>query len=547
MSGTVELDPDGSNLLIRFAYREDLVALVKSLPERRWDPKGKVWRVPVALVERVYTTFSRHLFEFAPEVSSALAGTLGRPAADPAGGRAAAPAAATTTAPATAAAGDDPPPALSVSVLNTKIRDGLRQQFPTAFWVVGEVIDFDKSAGREHRFFQLAEKARGQPRAVAVVEVALFAATAARLLPRLAAGDDPFTLRDGIEIRVLVKVDLYVASGRYQVVVQDIDPSFTLGKLALSREQILRQLRDQGLHDRNRSLGFPVPALRIGVLASPDSDGWNDFVRHLQESGGGFDVTLVPTKVQGIELKPMLLRGLAWFRDHAAEFDVLCIVRGGGSRTDLAWFDDRDLAWAVATHPLKVVVGIGHQRDQSVLDAIAHSEKTPTAVAELLVRAAQSARDDLAERTARLQQAVRAWLADQRDRLATLARTVSTAVARDLHGRRQQLAGAARGLAAATALRLQHERAALRAAGVRARHGAERRLERATARLDQQTTRQRLLDPARVLGRGYALLRDASGRVRPSARGLARDEVLHVHLRDGRATTRVLDVTTDTP
>ena len=404
MTGTVELDPDGTSLLIRFPYREDLVAIVKELPGRRWDPKGKVWRVPAAQVERVFTILSRHLFEFAPEIPSLLAGTLGTPSAatDAASPTRAQQARLPLPQPAT---DTDATPALSISALNTRVRDGLRQSFPEAIWVVGEIVDFDKSAGREHRFFQLVEKSPRQPRAVAAVEVALFGRTAEWLLPRLAVGETPLTLRDGIEIRALVKVDLYPASGRFQVVIQDIDPSFTLGKLALTREQILRELLAAGLATRNRALPLPVPALRIGVLTSPESDGWNDFLRHLQEARLGFDVTLVPIKVQGAELKPSLLRGLAWFADRATDFDVLCIVRGGGSRTDLAWFDDIDIARAVAQHPLKVVVGIGHQRDQSVLDAIAHSEKTPTAVAELLVRGIEEARADTRERAARLLQA----------------------------------------------------------------------------------------------------------------------------------------------
>ncbi|MEO6595373.1 MAG: exodeoxyribonuclease VII large subunit, partial [Planctomycetota bacterium] len=366
MTGSVELDQDGATLLIRFPYREDLVATVKELPGRRWDPKGKLWRVPATHVEQVYAALSRHLFDFAPEIPSLLAGTLGvKPAAEakptrPASQQGSLP------LPIPSAADGEQAPAMSISSLNARVRDGLRQQFPDACWVVGEIVDFDKSAGRPHRFFQLVEKARGESRALAAVEVSLFGNTAERLLPRLASGDAPLTLRDGIEIRALVKLDLYVATGRFQIIIQDIDPSFTLGKLALTREQILRELLQKGLADRNRSLGFPVPALRIGVLASPDSDGWNDFLRHLEDSGVGFEVTLLPIKVQGAELKPSLLAGLAWFAQNAVDFDVLCIVRGGGSRTDLAWFDDRDVAFAVAKHPLKIVVGIGHQRDQSV-------------------------------------------------------------------------------------------------------------------------------------------------------------------------------------
>jgi exodeoxyribonuclease VII large subunit len=553
MSGSVELDQDGTSLLIRFPYREDLVALVKDLPGRRWDPRQKVWRVPAANVEQVYLVLSRHLFDFAPEIPSLLAGTLGTPAAAPAKApRPAEPGQRKLPLPGHEPAegsndATETPPALSIAQLNTLVRDGLRRQFAEAFWVVGEVVDYDKSAGRQHRFFQLAEKANDQPRALAVVEVAMFANTAERLQQKFGSGDDAFTLRDGIEVRVLVKVDFYVASGRFQIIVQDIDPSFTLGKLALTREQILRELAQKGLATRNRGLGLAVPALRLGVLSSPDSDGWNDFLRQLQESQFGFEVTLVPIKVQGQELKPSLLAGLSWFARQAADFDVLCIVRGGGSRTDLAWFDDRDVAFAVAQHPLKILVGIGHQRDQSVLDAIAHSEKTPTAVAAFLVSLAEDARAEVEERARRLHDAVSSHLAQQRERLAELARDVVRATEHHLQRQHRSLAHAGRGLQAATMLRLSRDKGALQAAAARIRFGVQRQFERATARLDQRTTRQRLLDPARVLGRGYALVRSPDGRVLPSATRLHKDQTVVVQFRDGRATTRVTDITTESP
>lgn len=540
MTGTVELDQDGVHLLIRFPYREDLVAVVKDLPGRRWDPKGKVWRVPATHVEQVFAAFSRHLFDFAPEIPSLLAGTLraappppakgGRPAAPPSG----APAPATPDA-----AGGEAAPALTISALNTRVRDGLRREFPDAFWVVGEIVDFDKGAGRQHRFFQLVEKARGEARPMAAVEVALFAATAERLLARLAANDPPLALRDGIEVRVLVRVDLYPATGRFQIVVQDIDPSFTLGKLALTKEQILRELLQQGLAERNRRLGFPVPALRIGVLTSPDADGWNDFLRHVEEAGVGFDITLFPIKVQGIDLRPTLLAGLAWFAAHSPQFDVLCIVRGGGSRTDLAWFDDREVAFAVARHPLKIVVGIGHQRDQSVLDAIAHSEKTPTAVAELLVRGVEDARADVRENARRLLAAMTANLAHHGDGLADLAASLQRATNHRLARAHAALAAAGRDLDGAIRARLRHEQAGLQRAAARAAHGCERRLDREAANLDRHATRVRLLDPRRVLARGYAIVRDGEGRVLPSAAKVETNQTLRVQWRDGHADTRV--------
>lgn len=539
MTGTVELDPNGTHLLIRFQYREDLVAMVKELPGRRWDPRNKVWRVPAQHVEAVYAACSRHLFEFAAEVPSLLAGTLQLPAAAPPKERA-------TGDPGSAEA-VAAPETLSISQLNERVRDGLRERFRDAFWISGEVVDFDKSAGREHRFFQLVERARGLARPRAAVEVALFAATADRLLPALQQQDPPLTLRDGLEIRVLVRVDLYVATGRFQVVVQDIDPSFTLGKLALTREQIVRELIELGLADRNRSLGMPVPALRIGVLSSPDADGWNDFLRHLQESRCGFELTLFPIKVQGPELKPTLLRGLAWFAEHADAFDVLCIVRGGGSRSDLAWFDDRELAIAVARHPLKVVVGIGHQRDQSVLDMIAQSEKTPTAVAEFLVRGVEAVRGDVRQSGERLQAAVAGLLADARRSLSRTGRDIAQGSARRLAEARSWLRGAGRELAARTAARLTRETGELRHASARLRHGATRSCERAAAALLHADTRRRLLDPRRVLERGYVVVRTEDGRIAPSVERLAPASRVRVQFRDGHADAHVERVHRESP
>jgi exodeoxyribonuclease VII large subunit len=568
MTGSVELDRDGASLLIRFPYREDLVAEVKALPARRWDPKAKTWRVPRAHAEAVYTTFARHLFEFAPEVMSLVAGTLGEHASPD--GPAPGPRQATLPAAGERDRTADPAPppaaadALTISALNARVRTALHDQFPEPVWVVGEIVDFDKQAGRKHLFFSLVEKARGEPRPRAVVEVALFERTAQRLLPRLAAGTDPLTLRDGIEIRALVRIDLYVPSGRFQAVIEDIDPNFTLGRLALSREQVLRELRDQGLAERNRSLGLPIPPLRVGVLTSPDSDGWSDFLRHLQEARVGLQITLLPVKVQGVELKPGMLAGLAWFARHAGEFDAVCILRGGGSRTDLAWFDDRELAWAVARHPLKILVGIGHQRDQSVLDVIAHSEKTPTAVAAFLARCIEDARAAVGGAAARLDASVRELLDTARSALVDVLRDLQRATGSRLEGERTRLAATAhaldrlslallrdrrrtieqlaRGCHANALLRLQRSASVIQASALRARQAPTLCLERAAHRLDQQAARLRLLDPRGVLRRGFALVRSERGDVLPEAARIQCSQTVVVRFRDGSVRARAESV-----
>ena len=552
MTGTIELDRDGHHLLISFPYREDLVEQVRMLPGRRWDRASKRWRVPAAHAETVVGTFLPHGFEIAPEVSSILAGTT-----------AIQPKETKPRAAARRAAPDEGAP-LTISALNERVRDALLGAFPGRVQVVGEVVEFDKNQDRKHIFFALAEKAPGGRKVKATVEVALFERTAARILPALAAKG--LVVQDGIEILIEARVDFYPASGRFQLIVEDIKPEFTLGKLALSREQILEELRQRDLIARNRGLPMPVPCLRVGVLTSPDADGWNDLREELARSGIGFEVGLFPIRVQGPELKPTVLEGLTWFADHAADWDVLCIVRGGGSRTDLAWFDDREIALAVAQHPLKIVCGIGHERDRTVLDEITHSEKTPTAVGGLLIGLTHAAREQLRGRSRHLAQLARDLVQAEHRRLARRGHELGRAVlgrlaseqqrwrhaaprlarcaAAALETHRRRLAGAEQRLRTATRVPLRRELERLGSAVSRLVRGSRSRLKSESARIGHWTTRQRLLDPTRVLERGFALVRESGGAIVTSALALTPGDRAIVILRDGRVATRVENIET---
>src|SRR5690606_7532347 len=290
MAARIELSGHGRELLIRFDYDKQLVEAVRQLPDRRFDPRARLWMVPAKHVDIVVGALLPRGFTLAPEVrqltrvAEAFLPFVGGSEPPPAESRVNVPCA---------------PTALTVGGLNLRVRDALRGAFPDLVWVVGEVLDFDKSAGRRHRFFSLVEKVPGEARVHAQVEAALFESKAEELAHKLAAAEPPLALRDGLEIRVLGRVDLYPQSGRFQLVIEDIDPAHTLGKLLLSRDQVLRELRAAGLAERNASLPLPRPALRIAVLASETSDGWHDFTRHLAAAPFAFEVTLFPVRVQG--------------------------------------------------------------------------------------------------------------------------------------------------------------------------------------------------------------------------------------------------------
>lgn len=518
MTGSIDLTPDGHHLLIRFPYRADLVQEVRAIPGRTWDPAARIWRVPAREVEHVVRTFARHGFELSAEVSELL------------------------DEPPREAAPDPSPRAWTVSMLNERVRGALLRAFPEPVWVVGEVLDYDKCKGRTHAFFQLVEKARDEPRPRASVSVALFESAARRIKARLSQAERPLELRDGLEIRVLVRVELYAPGGRYQVVVEDLDPEFTLGKMALTREAILAELRARGLYRRNLSLPLPAPPLSVGVLTSLESDGWNDFLQQLRGSGFGFSVTCHPARVQGKELVPTMLAGLRWFAARADRFDVLCILRGGGSRTDLSWFDDKELAFAVARCPIKIVCGIGHHRDRSILDEIAHSEKTPTAAGALLVEAARQSLQELEDRRRRVADLVRRRLTHEHAGLVAAGERLRRVV----HGR---VAATGAGLEEAVRRLGRAARQALVAFGtlqrerrVRLVRGVEDALQAARRMLESCEQRQRLLDPRRVLARGYALVQDAHGHFVKSVADLAPGDRIGIALRDGVSRARVEEV-----
>lgn len=568
MRNEVELATDGVTLLIRFGYRPDLVSLVKELPDRRFDPASKTWSVPARHAEAVFTKLSRHMFEFSSDVMSIVAGTHGKPAAT--ASRAKAPRSESSTsadaAPpqATIERREQPADTLTISALNERIQECLKGNFMQSLWITGEVLDYDKNANKSHKYFALVEKGDGASKQKARIDAVIWDRKAAAIFKRLAQSSPDFAMRDGIEIRVLVKIDFYVPTGKVSVHVEDIDPSFTLGKLALNREQILRALIEQGIAERNRSLPLPIPPLRIGVLTSESADGWNDFKKHLEGSGVGFQVTLLPVMVQGDKTRATVLQGLAWFAARAAEFDCVCIMRGGGSRTDLAWFDDMEIALAVAKHPVKILIGIGHERDRSVLDEIAHSEKTPTAVAAFLVDVVLDEREENRHRALRLQQSVGKLLENESLRLsrstATLTSAASQRISHERHriematkslafgatravdGAKRRLEDAARSLQATAVQRCANERHALLRAAERTKNGAERAVERARMKLDQMSAQHRLLDPRGVLRRGYAVVRDESGRVLPSAARITKGQNILIQLRDGSVRTRAESV-----
>ncbi|NOX45271.1 MAG: exodeoxyribonuclease VII large subunit [Caldiserica bacterium] len=498
MSGRKVYEKEGV-LHIEFDYDKRLVDLVRGLPERRWNRASRTWTVPARYVVAVVDLLREEGFSFDEATLRLYEEERAR---DSAG--------------------------LTVSQLNLQVRNALQAAFPGPVWVVGEILGFGKNAHKEVVDFLLAERS-DDGSIVAEVTAVLFPEARAFIEGKLARAGNPFRLEDEIVVRMLVQVDLKVDWGQYRVIVQDLDIDYTLGEVARRKEEILRKLAREGLLERNRSLAFPALPLRVGLITSLGSDAENDVLKTLRESGFAFRVTVHGARVQGPYTEASVLNALDWFRERVHEFDVILICRGGGSRTDLAWFDSEALGRAVATFPIPVVIGIGHEQDFSVLDYVGWRAKTPTAAAQLLVQRVREtmqgledslgrvlqraeaqlseARQRQGERTRRLLQAVgNALRVAERD-LARLSRALPRAVGVALGGQRSHLAGVQARLLRATARGLGDSRGRLAELSRRIAPLATALVAREREHLAAREKRLRALDPRRVVERGYAILR----------------------------------------
>jgi exodeoxyribonuclease VII large subunit len=312
------------------------------------------------------------------------------------------------------------PPEMSVSQLCQCIRSALERLVPPQFWIVGELCEARNSRG--HTWLEVADPhptaqtllscpsptdQKGQMKATASIGAVVWSGVLRRLAARAAPQELP--LQVGLKVRLLAHAEFRPEGGRVQVVVDDVDLSYTQGQLALTREQILLELRRRGLLDRNRQSTLAAFPLRIALITADQSRARNDFLHELQTSGIGFQTILLDCRMQGEDTASDVCAALRWLStggrangNDAIEVDAIVITRGGGSRMDLRWFDDIEIAKSIASAGKPVVTAIGHHEDVSVADAVAwRAEKTPTAAARFLVQKCLQSETEILARLAR--------------------------------------------------------------------------------------------------------------------------------------------------
>lgn len=269
--------------------------------------------------------------------------------------------------------------------LNRLIRARLESAFDDTYWVQGELSDASSGYGG-HFYGELVQKEEHSDRLLARARVNCWARTFSLLHLRFRR-ETGSTLSPGMQVRLLVRVTFHEQYG-YALNIVDIDSTFTLGDMARRRHEILAQLEADGIIHDNQQLPLPLLTKRVAVISAAGAAGYGDFCNQLEhnEYGFVFFTQLFPAVMQGEHVPESVIAALEEVATRSEDWDVVVIIRGGGATSDLSGFDSYPLAACIAQFPLPVVVGIGHERDVTVLDYVAHTRvKTPTAAAAFLI------------------------------------------------------------------------------------------------------------------------------------------------------------------
>jgi exodeoxyribonuclease VII large subunit len=273
-------------------------------------------------------------------------------------------------------------PIYSLTDLNLHIKETLEETYPEALWIKAEIASFQVNSFSGHCYLELSDDQGKSAKARAMIWKKNF-----DLLHQKFKVQTGQVLGKGLQVLVLAKVEFSIQYG-LSLVIWDLDASFTLGQMAIQRQEVIRLLERENRMGKNKTLNIPMLCQRIAVVSSPTAAGWEDFRKHLEINslGYAFRLELFSAQMQGKEAIPSIQVAFQEIEKRRSDFDLVVMIRGGGSQHDLQVFDAYETALCISESPLPVWTGIGHERDETVCDLVAHTAfKTPTAVANQLL------------------------------------------------------------------------------------------------------------------------------------------------------------------
>ena len=306
---------------------------------------------------------------------------------------------------------------LSLFELQRQVKGSLDDTFSMPVWVKAEISEMTVNRSG-HCYLDLVETEAGTDNVIARCRATIWSYTFRMLKPYFETTTGQ-TFSEGLKVLLQAKVEYHEVFG-FSLNIRDIDPVYTLGDLARQRREIIRRLQEDGVFEMNKDLELPLVPQRIAVISSPTAAGLQDFLDQLHNNPHQFVfyTKLFPAVMQGNDAPKSIMNALDLIYEYEDYFDAIVIIRGGGAQLDLACFDQYELAFTVAQFPLPVITGIGHDKDDTVIDMVAHTRmKTPTAVAEFLIAGALQFSQELNELEKHFTELITDQLDDHKNRL----------------------------------------------------------------------------------------------------------------------------------
>lgn len=449
---------------------------------------------------------------------------------------------------------------LTLTDLQLLIKDSLYLSFPGFYWVVAEISEIKENyAG--HCYLELIDKhpeeqnIRARVRAVIWNNRYGFVKSFFENITRE-------SLKAGLKILVKAKIEYHEIYG-LSLVITDIDPSFTLGEMAIRRQEIVKRLEDEGVLNMNKELDFPMIPQRIAIISSRNAAGYTDFLKHLtgNSSGYKFFTWLSDAAMQGSETETGIINAFERIAAKIELFDIVVIIRGGGSQTDLSWFDNYRIAYYITQFPLPVITGIGHEKDLTVADIVAYqSLKTPTAVADYIIGCMSATEEHLTDLSSGIASQATAILEESRKKterfrlqLIPLAKIMISEIREELSGSIIDMVNTGKGYILRAGLIPSGQKSRLNPAvrSLLSRNESEmerkkRDLINATSnlmgnfrnRISLSENTLKIIDPVNVLMRGYTIT-SLNGRIIMSKKELITGDIIESHFHDGPVRSRV--------
>ena len=433
---------------------------------------------------------------------------------------------------------------LTLFELNALVRETLALQMPDEYWVEAELSEAREVRG--HCYMELIQKDDRSNTPVAKASAKCWASTWQLVKPHFmrVTGQQ---VHAGMKVLLKVYAQFHESYG-FSWIVTDIDPTYTLGDMARKRLEIIRQLKEEGVFDLQKELLLPMFCQRIAVISSANAAGYGDFVNQLEsnEYGFRFHTQLFPAIMQGEGVEQSVIAALnkiferlekedsSLFTLHSSlNFDCVVIIRGGGATSDLSGFDTLALAEHVANFPIPIITGIGHERDESVLDMVSHTRvKTPTAAAAFLISHLKGVLDAIEDAEQSIVLKVRQQMEMEKIRLLHLSQQIPSLYSLVKSRQETRLDRLQSSLQLSVSRRLQDERHRLDILSHNLPPIAERKLLQEHHRLDLLREKLEALNPELLLRRGYSITLNA-GKIVKDASFLHPGDLIETRLQKG--------------